>query len=87
MALRREGVASCFECAAIMTCYREKQPNLTREEGRQRAAGCTSLRKGRLVETVRILGQSRGLSRRNAESLVMEMKAVWVAEKTIRLLG
>ena len=87
MALHRDFISSCFECAAIESCYRMKHPDLTREEGRLRAAQCQSLRKGRVVETVRIMGQSKGLSRRNAENLVEEMKAVWVAEKTIRLVG
>jgi hypothetical protein len=86
MGLHREGITSCFECAAIEHCYRTKQPTITREEGRCRASRCDSLRKGRVVETVQVVGRERGLSRRKAEHLVEAAKAVWVAQKTIQLL-
>jgi len=86
MAIRRSEISSCFECAAVMHCYHKKQPDITREEGRARAAQCDSFRKGRVVETIKVVGRERGMSRRNAESLVTAMKAVWVAEKTIRML-
>ncbi|MGI5839444.1 MAG: hypothetical protein ACOX8W_07255 [bacterium] len=86
MAVRRTEISSCFECAAVMHCFNKKQPDITREEGRTRAAQCKSFRKGRVVETVRVVGRDRGMSRRNAESLVLAAKAVWVADKTIEML-
>ena len=86
MAIRRTSISSCFECAAVMYCYKKKQPDITREEGRARAAQCNSFHKGRVVETIKVVGRERGMSRRNAENLVIAMKAVWVADKTIRLL-
>lgn len=86
MAVRRTEISSCFECAAVMHCYNKKQPDVSREEGRSRAAQCNSLRKGKVVETIKVVGREKGMSRRNAEKLVDEMKAVWVADKTIRML-
>ncbi len=79
-------IASCYECAGILSCYGTKQPGLPREEGRARAAACDKLEKGRTVEVVRVVGRQRGMSRRNAQEAVEAGKAVWEGPGLVRLL-
>ncbi len=82
---RQRTVASCFECAGLASCYHTKTPNITREEGRETAARCHSLRKGMTTETVGVEGRERGMSRKKAEKLVIRKRAVWIAPGQIQL--
>jgi organic hydroperoxide reductase OsmC/OhrA len=78
-------VASCYECAALESCFGTKKPILTREQGRAKAVECQSLRKGITTETIQVEGQTKGMSRKKAEKLVMRHRARWVANQRIRL--
>jgi len=80
-------IVSCFQCSGIAFCYGTKKPELEREEARINASKCTSLHKGRPVETVSVHGFDRGLSRKNAEQLVLDGYARWSCYKTIELIG
>lgn len=79
-------IASCYECAGMLSCYGTKQLILSREEGRDRAGSCRKLEKGRTVEVVRVMGRQRGMSRRNAQESVEAGKAVWEGQGLVRLL-
>lgn len=82
---KRGPLVSCYECAGIEICYGTKQPDLTRDEARAKAAGCAKLEKGRTVDVVRILGRDKGMSRRNAQDAVLAKEAAWEAPGVLRL--
>ncbi len=76
-------IVSCYQCAGITYCYEVKNPEIERVTARAEAALCTSLRKGSPNETVTVCGFDKGLSRKNAEKLVLNGYARWRSYKTI----
>ncbi len=78
--------ASCFDCAGLPHCQTTSRPGLTREQARHICAHCQSLHRGRNVEIVRVRGRTRGMSRKNAEALVLRGTAIWDAPGCIKLL-
>ncbi len=82
---RQRTVSSCFECAGLANCYNTKNPEITREEGRKKAALCQSLRKGVTTETIQVEGRERGMSRKKAEKLVKRDRAIWSGPSKIRI--
>ncbi len=79
----KEEIVSCFQCSGLYYCYGSKQPDLDRDQARSVAADCVSLRKGSPNETVAVRGFKCGLSRKNAENLVLMNLARWSVYKTI----
>ena len=80
---KEKELVSCFQCAGILHCYGDKNPDLDRKEARSNAANCKSLRRGFTTETVSVIGYKRGLSRKNAEKMVLYSFARWCSYKTI----
>ncbi len=76
-------IASCYQCAGLSFCYGSKNPVLARHEARSAASKCLSLRKGCPNETITVLCYNKGLSRKNAEKLVVNGLARWHSFKTI----
>jgi|GEM_PF-1355909 len=83
----KKDLVSCFQCAGIGFCYGTKSPDISRETVRSKARDCTSLRKGSPVETITVFGYKRGLSRDNAEKLVLNNYARWIGYKTIEQIS
>ncbi len=83
----RYQIVSCFQCAGAYYCYGTKHPELAREEARLNASKCISYRKGSPNETVAVNGFKYGLSRKNAEKLVLSNQARWISHKTIEIVG
>ena len=79
-------IVSCFQCQGIYFCYGTKDSAINREQAREIALKCSSYHKGFPVETVRVYGYERGLSRKNAEKLVMNGIARWIGYKVIELI-
>lgn len=79
-------IASCYECAGIGQCYGSKQPGISREEGRTKAAACDKFWKGRTTEVVKVIGRDRGMSRRNAQEAVEKGEAAWEGPGLVRLI-
>ncbi len=86
MAVKKKQVSSCYECAGIVSCYGTHKPDIPRAEARERAARCGSLRRGRTVEVVSVLGRQRGMSRKKAQALVQQGRAIWLWPKLLCLL-
>lgn len=80
---KEKEMASCYQCAGILHCYGNKSPDLDRKEARSIAADCRSLHRGFTTETVNVIGYTRGLSRKNAEKMVLKSFARWCGYKTI----
>ncbi len=85
-AVKEKELASCYQCAGILHCYGDKNPDLDRKKARSNAANCRSLRRGFTTETVSVIGYERGLSRKNAEKLILNSFARWCSYKTIEPL-
>lgn len=81
-----KGLSSCYQCAGILHCYGDKNPDLDRKEARFTAANCKSLHQGFTTEIVSVIGYKRGLSRKNAEKMVLYSFARWCSYKTIEPL-
>lgn len=77
---------SCYDCAGLAYCQTTAQPGLTREKAREICTHCQSLHRGRTVDIVHVRGRAKGMSRKNAETLVLRGVAIWDAPGWIRLL-
>lgn len=85
--IKKQELTSCYQCAGIAHCYGSKNPPLDRLEARVKANLCNSLHKGFPINTVKISGYDKGMSRKNAESLVQQGLAVWVDKNLIIQIG
>ncbi len=81
-----KGMVSCFQCQGIYFCYGSKDPTLNRNQAREAAAKCNSYHKGFPVETVYVYGYKRGMSRKNAEKLILNGIARWIDHRIIELI-
>jgi len=86
VARRPRPISSCFECAAVGHCFGSPVPELDRDQARERALACDSVRKGRTTETVQVEGAERGLSRKKVEHYIARGRAEWVGPGLVRLL-
>ncbi len=80
---KEKELVSCYQCAGILHCYGDKNPDIDRREARSTAADCKSLHRGYTTETIYVNGYERGLSRKNAEKMVIYGFARWCSYKTI----
>jgi len=83
MGKKKKSLVSCFECIAAKSCYGIAPPDLEKTRAREKAAACTSVRKGFSTETIKVAGATRGVSRKKAEKLTEQGKAFWKEDGTI----
>ncbi len=87
--MSKQKLVSCYQCAGFRSCFGSIHVTLPREAARARASACSRLEKGRTTEVVKVIGQLRGVSRKNAQRMVEMGKACWVAKGVLaqRLQG